>query len=275
MTEKNRNLLLRSLSAVVLLPVVLFLLYRGGYFSAVLLGFAAAACAREYVLITLKHLSPIGWFTVLLAGLMPLAPAWRPLDAAALVLGGTGLVLFAAWVWHLLNEPLPDGPMRTAQLLTAFVYGSAGLTAMMVIRNGQDGGWWVVVALVMTWGNDTTAYFVGRFFGKNKLYPEVSPSKSWEGFFGGFVGAIGFLLLQRAFFFEALTITDCVYLGTVGSLLGPAGDLCESMLKRAYGVKDSGNIIPGHGGMLDRVDALIFNAPALLLYLLFLRPNLA
>lgn len=274
MTEKNRNLLLRVVSALVLLPVVLFLLYRGGYATAGLLGFAAAACAREYLLITLKELNPLGWLTVVTAGLMPVVVAWRPLDATALISAATGVVLFAAWVWHLLNGPLQEGPQRTAHVLTAFIYGHGGLTALMAIRNFEEGGWWVVSALVITWGNDTAAYFFGRFLGKHKLYPEVSPGKSWEGFFGGFVGAIGFMLVQRQFFTPFLTLTDCIFLGLCGSLLGPAGDLCESMLKRAYGVKDSGNIIPGHGGMLDRIDALIFNAPMVMLYVQFLRPNL-
>lgn len=274
MTEKNRNLLMRVLSAVVLLPIVLYLLYRGGYYSAGLLGFAAAACAREYLLITMKELNPLGWGTVISAGAMPLIVAWRPNEATALISGATGVVLFAGWLWHLLNGPLQEGPQRTAQILTAFIYGHGGLTALMAIRNLEEGGWWVVAALVITWGNDTAAYFFGRFLGKHKLYPEVSPSKSWEGFFGGFVGAIGFMFVQRQFFAPFLTITDCIFLGVCGSLLGPAGDLCESMLKRAYGVKDSGNIIPGHGGMLDRIDALIFNAPMVLLYVQFMRPNM-
>jgi phosphatidate cytidylyltransferase len=274
-TEKNRNLLLRVLSAVVLLPVVLYLLSQGGFFTAGLLGAAAAACTYEYLAITLKKLEPVAWGVVLLSALMPFVVAWRPLDATALIAGSIGLVIFSAWTWHLLNGPLEDGVVRTAHMLMAFIYGHGGLTAMMAIRQLDQGGWWVVAALVITWGNDTAAYFFGRFLGKNKLYPEVSPSKSWEGFFGGFVGAIGFMFVQRQFFTPFLTVTDCVFLGLCGSLLGPAGDLCESMLKRAYGVKDSGSIIPGHGGMLDRVDALIFNAPMVLLYVQFLRPNLS
>lgn len=272
MNDKNRNLVLRVASAVVLLPVVLYLLYLGGYPTAALLGFAAAACTREYLLITLKELTPISWATIALSALMPAVIVWRPSDATALIVAAIGAVLFSAWVWHLLNGPLQEGTQRTAHLLTAFIYGHGGLAALMAIRNLDEGGWWVVSALVITWGNDTSAYFFGRFLGKHKLYPEVSPSKSWEGFFGGFVGAIGFMFIERQFFAPFLTVVDCVFLGLCGSLLGPAGDLCESMLKRAYGVKDSGNIIPGHGGMLDRVDALIFNAPMVLLYVQFLRP---
>ncbi len=271
MTEKNKNLLIRIVSGLSLLPIVLYLLYLGGWWSAGLLGFAAGACAYEYIAITLKTHSPIAWFTVAMAAAMPFLPVAFPQNAHALISGSTGVVVFGAWAWHLLRGPLAEGPQRSANLTMAFIYGHGGLTALSALRLMPEGGMWVVVALVITWGNDTMAYFAGRFLGKHKLYPEVSPNKTWEGFFGGFVGAIGFLFLQRAFFFPTLSVIDCFVLGSLGSLLGPAGDLCESMLKRAYGVKDSGKIIPGHGGMLDRIDALIFNAPMVLLYVQFAR----
>jgi phosphatidate cytidylyltransferase len=270
-TEKNKNLLIRVVSGLTLLPIVLYLLYLGGWWTAGLLGFAAGACAYEYITITLKGLTPLAWAVVVTAAAMPFLPVASPDHAHAIISAATGGVLFSAWGWHLLRGPLPDAPQRTANLLTAFIYGHGGLTALAALRLLDHGGMWVVVALVITWGNDTMAYFAGRFLGKHKLYPEVSPNKTWEGFFGGFVGAIGFLFLQRAFFFDTLTVIDCFVLGSLGSLLGPAGDLCESMLKRAYGVKDSGRIIPGHGGMLDRIDALIFNAPMVLLYVQFAR----
>ncbi len=269
MNEKNKNLLVRVVSALTLLPVVLYLLYRGDWWAAALFGFAAGACAHEYLTIVLKSLSPVGWFTVGMAAAMPFLPVATPPHAAALIAGATGVVVFAAWAWHLLRGPLPEAPARSAHHLMAFIYGHGGLTALAALRLFEDGGWWVVSALVITWGNDTMAYFAGRFLGRHKLYPEVSPNKTWEGFAGGFVGAIGFLFVQKLFFFPGLTVVDCVVLGALGSVLGPAGDLCESMLKRAYGVKDSGKIIPGHGGMLDRIDALIFNAPMVLLYVQF------
>ena len=272
MTEKNKNLLVRIVSAAVLLPLVLWLLYMGGYWTAVLLGFAAATCVGEYVNITMKTLSPIALVAMAAAFVMPLLPVWRPDDATRLAVGITGLVLFLAWVWHLLRGPLKEAPVRTAHLLMAFVYGSGGLTSLGAVRQMPDGIWWVVAALTVTWANDTSAYFFGRFLGKHKLYPAVSPSKTWEGFFGGFVGSIGGLFILRGFFFPAMTVLDCVALGAVCGVVGPAGDLCESMLKRAYEVKDSGKIIPGHGGMLDRIDALIFNAPVVMLFVQFVRP---
>lgn len=272
MTDKNKNLIIRVISGLTLLPGVLYLLYLGGWWAAALLGFAAGAVAWEYISITLKGVTPVAIFTVAMAAGMPLLPMWNPVHASALISGATGIVLFVAWSWHLLRGPLPEAPVRTSHLLMAFIYGHGGLTALSALRLVPETGlMWVVSALVITWGNDTMAYFAGRLFGKHKLYPEVSPNKTWEGFFGGFVGAIGFLFLQRAFFFPTLTVLDCFVLGGLGSVLGPAGDLCESMLKRAYGVKDSGVIIPGHGGMLDRIDALIFNAPMVFLYVVFVR----
>jgi phosphatidate cytidylyltransferase len=274
-TEKNRNLLVRVGSAVVLLPIVLALLYLGGVWTAVLMGVAAAACAHEYLTITLKTLSPVGWFTVAAAACMPLLPVATPAHATELAVAMTGVVLFAGWTWHLVRSPLADAPVRIAQLLTAFVYASGGLTALAALRMVPQGGWWVMVALVITWGNDTSAYFTGRLLGRHKMYPEVSPNKTWEGFAGGMVGAVAFLFGLRQLFFPGLSVVDCLVLGILGSILGPVGDLSESMLKRAYGVKDSGRIIPGHGGMLDRIDALIFNAPLVLLYVKFGRDALA
>jgi phosphatidate cytidylyltransferase len=274
-TEKNRNLLVRVVSAAVLLPIVLWLMYQGGYWAAVLLGLAAAACAHEYLTITLKSLSPVGWFTVAAASAMPFLPVATPPHATQLAVALTGVVLFAGWVWHLVASPTADAPVRIAQLLTAFVYGSGGLTALAAVRMLPEGGWWVVAALVITWANDTAAYFAGRFLGRHKMYPLVSPNKTWEGFAGGVVGAVAGLFIMRQFFFSELAVTDCLVLGALGSVLGPVGDLSESMLKRAYGVKDSGRIIPGHGGMLDRIDALIFNAPLVLLYVEFGRRLLA
>jgi phosphatidate cytidylyltransferase len=101
----------------------------------------------------------------------------------------------------------------------------------------------------------------------------VSPNKTWEGFAGGFLGSVGGLFIARLVF-PVLRPLDCVVLGLAGGVVGPLGDLCESMLKRAYGAKDSGVLIPGHGGILDRVDALLFNAPLVYVYLMAARGSL-
>jgi phosphatidate cytidylyltransferase len=119
----------------------------------------------------------------------------------------------------------------------------------------------VLLAYAATWGNDTLAYFAGRALGRHQLYPRISPKKTWEGFAGGVLGSVLGALVVRFYFLPHLSAETCVILGLGASLLGPAGDLCESMLKRAAGVKDSGKLLPGHGGLLDRIDALLFVVP--------------
>jgi len=130
-----------------------------------------------------------------------------------------------------------------------------------------NGASWLFVTLAIAFGSDTVAYFFGRFLGKHKLYPAVSPKKTMEGAFGGLVGGV----LATAGFGSSWLIPELPYghavvLGVLGSAVGQFGDLFESMLKRGYGVKDSGNLLPGHGGMLDRVDALLFVAPVVYYY---------
>ena len=271
MNDKNKNLVFRLVTALVALPLVLYLLYLGGYYTAGLLSFAAGAVAYEYSKITLKELPGVAWLGVVITAALPLLPVWKPYEATALFCGVAGSYFFLVWGWHLVRGPLQDAPIRVAHLATAVLYGGVGLTALSALRKLPDGGWWVVATLTITWANDTAAYFAGRFLGKHKLYPEVSPNKTWEGFAGGMVGSIGGLFIVKYGFFPSMSVVDCFALGALGGVLGPTGDLCESMLKRAYGVKDSGSLFPGHGGMLDRIDALIFNAPAALLYVQFAR----
>lgn len=121
---------------------------------------------------------------------------------------------------------------------------------------------WLFVTLAVAFMSDTGAYAFGRLWGKHKLYPAVSPGKTWEGAVGGLVGAnLATVGWGSLFLLPELSIPHAVVLGVVGSLAGQVGDLFESMLKRGYGVKDSGSLLPGHGGMLDRVDALLFVGP--------------
>lgn len=120
--------------------------------------------------------------------------------------------------------------------------------------------------MLILWGNDTGAYLVGRFFGKHRLFERISPNKTWEGFAGGVLLALATALVL-SHYFTLLTGWQWTVLALVVSLFGTFGDLVESMLKRSKQVKDSGSVLPGHGGMLDRFDGLLFAAPAVLIFL--------
>ena len=271
MNEKNRNLVVRIVTALLLLPAVLALLVLGGWWTAALVAAAAGACTLEYQLITQRRLGPAEVLAVLGAALIPLAAAARPLGFTAIAAWILWGVFIAASVQGLFASDREHAPARTAHAVAGCLYGGLGLGPIAALRVGPAGLQWVISALVITWANDTCAYFAGRLFGRHKLHPAVSPNKTWEGFAGGVAGSVGGMFIARWVAFPALTTGDCLALGLLGAVLGPLGDLTESLLKRAHGVKDSGTLIPGHGGLLDRVDALLFNAPAVYLYAVAVR----
>jgi phosphatidate cytidylyltransferase len=146
-------------------------------------------------------------------------------------------------------------------------YVGALLAPLVLLRQegGKAGPWWIFMVLAVAWLGDTGAYFTGRAFGKKKLYPRVSPNKTWAGLYGA-VGFGGLAALLVSFLIPSLPALHAVALGLVAGLLGQLGDLTESLLKRSAGVKDSGALIPGHGGLFDRIDALLFVAPVVYAY---------
>ena len=144
------------------------------------------------------------------------------------------------------------------------------MMAYLPLLTGK-GGWnpWVILAYIfIIWANDVFAYLVGVSVGRHHLYERISPNKSWEGFFGGIVGAIAMGCLAAWWLDGSYWLWCC--LAAIAAVSGVLGDLIESMFKRAAGVKDSGNILPGHGGWLDRFDALIFSLPFVVAYLVLL-----
>jgi phosphatidate cytidylyltransferase len=134
-------------------------------------------------------------------------------------------------------------------------------------------GLFIVVMLASIWICDTGAYFGGKAMGKHKLFERVSPNKTWEGAVWGLLTAIGTWFAARALFdsLAGLTAIDCIVLGLIPGVMGQIGDLAESLLKRDVGVKDSSQLLPGHGGMLDRVDSILFVGPLTYVYLLLTR----
>jgi phosphatidate cytidylyltransferase len=203
-------------------------------------------------------------FGIVVAGVMPIAarysedsnlfPAWvSPALSFAVVL------LLSAFLFR--RERLETIPPRIATVALSWLY--CGLLVSTVVGLRRIGVGWVILAFVVTWANDTFAYFAGHAFGRHRMLERISPKKTWEGFAGGAVGSVVGALVTRWILpeLEVLSVAEMVVLGAGGAVLGPLGDFCESLVKRAAGVKDSGRIIPGHGGLLDRIDALLFVAP--------------
>ncbi len=197
---------------------------------------------------------------------LPLAAGFSTLDFHALF--GT---LTAIWMLALLARELFSsrsevlagiGGAMTAALIGTLPF--AALTAMNreLVAADAPAGPLMIMLLISTWATDTFAYFGGRFFGRHKLFERVSPKKTIEGFVAGLLGAM-FAGSLAARFFSPELVPAGLLLGLIMGLLGPMGDLLESRLKRDAGVKDSANLLPGHGGVLDRFDSWIFAVPVL------------
>ncbi len=188
----------------------------------------------------------------------------------ALVFGGIVMIIFAAAPFFILELFLnADRPFDNVgrYLLGMFYLGIPFcLLAYISMPGGEFFGsgayspWRVFGLLALVWTNDTMAYFVGSLFGKRKLFERISPKKTWEGFIGGGI----FTVLAAwgiSYWLDVFTPTQWLALAAVAAIFGTLGDLVESMLKRSLGIKDSGSILPGHGGLLDRFDAFIFALP--------------
>ncbi|MCL5808314.1 MAG: phosphatidate cytidylyltransferase [Deltaproteobacteria bacterium] len=156
--------------------------------------------------------------------------------------------------------------IRVGKVILGVVYVPLLMSHFILVRQEPAGIRWIFFILVLAFSGDIAAYYVGKKLGRRKLLPEVSPGKTLEGTIGLVIGSIIGCLLFRQLFFPMLPVLHTVILGLVGSVAGQLGDLCESALKRAAGVKDSGTLLPGHGGILDRLDCLMFVTPFVYYY---------
>jgi phosphatidate cytidylyltransferase len=274
--QRWKSLTQRVASAAILVPVVVWVTWVGGWPFTVFVAAGAAVAAAELILM-FAALGVAEGLGVAVAAALPIAahfaegsllPPWAPL-----ALAGAAMAVLAAFLFR--RKELEYVPRAAGVVILSWLW--VGLLAATVVRlrdvggGGRLGLGWVLVAFAVTWGNDTFAYFSGLAFGKHRLYERISPKKSWEGAIGGVVGALVGVFLVRATVLPELGATTALAVALGGSVLGPLGDLSESMAKRAAGVKDSGKIIPGHGGVLDRIDALLFIAPWVYACATFLR----
>ena len=277
-----KGLLRRASTAVIFVVVMLGGLY-GGYYSFILL-FAAitALCLWEFLEMTIDHGKKRDWLRRFLGtvfGLMPFLLAALihlkviPMNDNFIII--TALLffpfIFMAFIYELVAQS--DTPFKNvAFIVLGMVYIGAPFALLDFIAFEGDEFYANTIfgLLLMTWMNDSGAYVVGSKIGKTKLIPRISPNKTWEGSIGGVV--VTYLTaLVLSYFFPEKNIQDWFVLATIVAIFGSVGDLIESMLKRSVGVKDSGDLLPGHGGLLDRFDAFIFLLPFAAAYLLWVR----
>ena len=254
------NLINRILVAVVGLPVVLGAVWAGGWWLFTLAAIAGAIAVHEFVVMArpLAPLAPAAYVGVLLA----LLGAQR--GGLVWMLGGFLSALVVAFVLNTLAKTRPPATAAIGATVLAAAWIGFGLGHIVLLRRMHAQPRLIsFTVLLVVFAADTFAYFGGRLIGRHKLAPTLSPGKTWEGFVvGSLVGVfVAFVALYQDRD-RYLTIGEALVLGLVVVLIAVAGDLFESMLKRDLQVKDTGRLLGGHGGILDRIDALLFAAPA-------------
>lgn len=271
MTPATKNLLQRLGTAAVLLPPIVWLFFVGGWPFAALLAVAAAMATFEFHRLTVGPLSLHTAVPLALATVFPLLPHAAPAHATGLAL--VLLVASSVWGWGawVLKGDVEHGARHAPMIVMGVVFCAPGLFALAALREAAGGAAWVLLVVAATFGNDALAYFGGRAFGRHKLAPHVSPGKSWEGWAAGWLGSAAAAVAVHLAWPEFVDWRDAAVVTVATAALGPVGDLMKSLIKRSRQVKDAGHALPGHGGMLDRIDALVVNAPAVWAWVTWLK----
>jgi phosphatidate cytidylyltransferase len=244
----------RILTGLVSLPVIIVTIQVGGWWYTTVVTLIALIATSEFIhIMTVKGHRPhliLALAIVLVAMIDRVWPNWPVFIPAFVFLAMLGLV------WELYRQNSEAPVVDWALTLTGGAYIGLGMAHLIGLRLLPDGHVWVWLAVLVTWGSDSFAYFGGRAFGKRQFWPRWSPKKTWAGIIAGYFGGMfGGLLVVLIFHFP---LWHALILGLLAGFVGPFGDLSVSMMKRYAGVKDSSHLLPGHGGMLDRIDSVLF-----------------
>jgi phosphatidate cytidylyltransferase len=257
----------RILSAVVFLPILFVAIWFGNpWFSLIVAVAALLGVVEFHTMSAQERWQPLTFFGTLWTLFFVCnahyahsygSETTQMLVTSALV---TTAVIFSLLLALFLRSPGEKVFVNWSWSLAGIFYMGWLLSYWVLLMNSPDwdGRDWVMLALFATFAVDTTAYFVGRAFGKHKLVPTISPGKTWEGAIGGLVGGIAAVIILALALDISMGYEKLVVIGLLVGLFAQIGDLAESGLKRSTGVKESGNLIPGHGGILDRLDSVVF-----------------
>lgn len=260
-------MLTRVISALILLPIVVGLIWLGGWPFDIAIALIMSLAVYEFNQLMRQGSHPrrVPWgfslALVIVIGLDVLAPQ------ASLLRLGIALILITSLTWqlsHRQGEPTVDWALAIASGLYLGIAGAH----FILLRQLPNGELWLLLTLTGTWLADSGAYFIGSRFGRHKMTPTLSPKKSWEGLFGGIL--FGLVLNPIVAEIFGLPLIHGAALGLIGATIGVFGDLSISMIKRQVGAKDSGYLIPGHGGALDRLDSMLFTVIVGYYYIIWL-----
>ncbi|MDA8098206.1 MAG: phosphatidate cytidylyltransferase [Nitrospiraceae bacterium] len=260
----------RVLTGAALVPILLAIVWYLPplVFALLAVGGAAVGQAELYTMARTRGARPL-IVTGTFFGALVVFNFYRPLIPSA---GGAvflvSCAIIAVLTARLFARRHVEGAFEDVSFtLLGIVYVALLFGYQVAIHAGPPGKQWLLFLYLVIWASDTGAYYAGTSFGRHRLYEKISPKKSIEGLVGGTVASAGVAALCAKWLVDGAGTAEAVLLGVVLALVGTVGDLAESMLKRSVGVKDSGSIMPGHGGLLDRMDSMMFAAPVLYYYL--------
>ncbi|MEZ4600474.1 MAG: phosphatidate cytidylyltransferase [Syntrophotaleaceae bacterium] len=261
MIQRRLPIKQRIITALVLLPLLLLFIYYAGpaWFCGFVTLVAATALYEFYGMSLAGERKVEKSLAVLFGALLVPAASFGPAPALQGMLAFGVLFFGLIFLWRFLA--LTEVLCQLALVFFGFCYISLLLAHLVMLHGLPFGREWVFLVLLIVMASDSAAYFSGIALGRHKLYPAISPNKSIEGAIGGLLGGLVGAFVARWWFFSSLGLLDCLLLGLILGCVGQTGDLFESMIKRAFQVKDSGTIVPGHGGILDRLDSLLFTFP--------------
>jgi len=254
----------RVLSGLVLIPVVLGIVQYGSPLLFLALVIAAVLVGWTEYCKLIRH---IGIKVNLIVGgvlCLFLVFCFYRNDFYLVWLAACLMSLFITW--YASGSALEDALNQVAYSFLGVVYVSGLMSYFILLRGMEHGNHILFYLFMVIWSGDIAAYYVGKTIGKTPLAPKISPGKTIEGSVAGLVGSVAGGVAAKYLFFESLPLNHCLIMALLCGIMGQIGDLAESLFKRRAGVKDSGSLIPGHGGVLDRLDSLMFAGPAFYIY---------
>ena len=274
----DTEMVLRIASAAVCLPLLILIIWFGSFWFSMLVVVAAAVGSFEFCRLAIKwghkpraHFVTI-WAVVFVAGAhfmssSPVKSASGAILILTLAIIIVGTVISLAWMLWLSRR----GFSLTDWIITniAALYTGGLLSYAVLIRGLDQGREWILLSLGVIFVSDTLALIVGKIIGRHPIAPKISPQKTWEGSLGSFVGGVVAGVILTGLLDIPITVGIAAIFGIGLSIVGQLGDLAQSRMKRAAGVKDSGRVVPGHGGLLDRLDSVVFNMPLVYYFVLW------
>lgn len=260
-------LLKRITTALVLIPIFILITWFGNPWFAIGIAIISVLAGWEFYRIAYAiSTRPATYFGLFIIMLLSLS-VFCPVENLKLIIIVVATIVSCIWIIFKKNKD--KAYLGLVWTLAGVLYIGLLISYWADLMALEGGKWWVAWAIIIVIACDTAAYFVGRQWGKHKMAPDISPNKTWEGSVGGLIASILVSVLLGILFSLPLRIWELIILGILISAIAQCGDLVESFLKRTAGVKDSSNLLPGHGGILDRIDSYILMGPVIYYYVIY------